>query len=68
MNNSNIDARWYRPNAARELLGCGKTKFFEILKSGRLVTKRIDGMRLIWGSSIQNITEETKAPTTGPLS
>jgi hypothetical protein len=63
-----IEARWYRPKEAQRLLGCRNTKFYEILGDGRLLTRKVDGMRLIWGPSIQNIGEEAIEPKARALS
>ena len=41
-----VKIQWVRPRRAAALLGCGLTKTYEFIADGRLVTKKVDGMRL----------------------
>ena len=62
------DRRWVRPKEAYMRLGCGNDKLYQFIKDGRLETKKIDGMRLIWLPSILNFDEPKKRPTIAPKS
>lgn len=53
-----VERIWVRPKRGKKEIGCGNTKFYEILKSGRVKTKKIDGMRLIWLPSLHELGEE----------
>ena len=39
--------RWMREGEWREFIRVGKTKSFALIKSGRVVTKKVDGVLLI---------------------
>jgi hypothetical protein len=54
---SNPPIKWVRPKRAKELVPCGLTKLYELIGDGRLVTKRVDGMRLVSVASIEALGE-----------
>jgi excisionase family DNA binding protein len=57
-----VKIQWVRPRHAAKLLGCGLTKTYELIADGRLVTKKVDGMRLISVVSIERIGEQSEEP------
>ena len=57
-----VNIQWVRPRRAAALLGCGLTKTYEFITDGRLVTKKVDGMRLISVASIERIGERSDTP------
>jgi hypothetical protein len=50
-----VNVQYVRPRRAAELIGCGLTKLYELIGDGRLVTKKIDGMRLVSVASIERL-------------
>jgi hypothetical protein len=46
------DRLYVKPRLTQQILGVGKTKVFELLKSGALESVEVDGMRLIAVASI----------------
>lgn len=58
-----VRIQWVRPRRAAALLGCGLTKTYEFIADGRLVTKKVDGMRLISVISIERLGERPDMPT-----
>lgn len=57
-----VKIQWVRPRRAAALLGCGLTKTYEFITDGRLVTKKVDGMRLISVASIERLGERSDTP------
>jgi hypothetical protein len=57
MNVQDMVPVWVRPKRASEIAGIGLTKIYELINDGRLVTKKVDGMRLVSVASIQNLGE-----------
>jgi hypothetical protein len=51
-------ALWVRPRRAAKIKGCGLTKIHEFIKLNRVLSKRIDGMRLIYVPSLLALGEE----------
>jgi hypothetical protein len=49
-------SEWVRPRRAREVMDIGTTKLYQMIKEGRVVSKRVDGMRLIHLPSLKAIT------------
>ena len=49
-------SEWVRPRRAREVMDIGVTTLYKLIKDGRVVSKRVDGMRLIHLPSLKNIT------------
>jgi excisionase family DNA binding protein len=47
------EAVWVRPKEGARMLGCGLTKFYELLNSGKIESIRVDGMRLVRVASIK---------------
>jgi hypothetical protein len=60
-------ARWVRPKQALQVLPFGLTKLYELLNSGRIRSKRVDGMRLVDLESCQSLGEQV-APKQTPQS
>jgi hypothetical protein len=58
-----VKIQWVRPRRAAALLGCGLTKTYEFIADGRLVTKKVDGMRLISVMSIECLGDRPDLPT-----
>jgi len=52
---------WVRPKIAREMLGCGPTTLYELIKRNRIVSRRVGGMRLISIASIKEIADDEAA-------
>jgi hypothetical protein len=50
------NSEWVRPRRAREVVDIGVTKLYQLIKDGRVVSKRVDGMRLIHLPSLKNLT------------
>lgn len=44
---------WVRPRQAARISGIGVTKLYELLKTGRIDSRRLDGARLISVSSLK---------------
>jgi hypothetical protein len=53
--------RWVRPKQALTVVPCGLTKFYELLNSGRIRSKKVDGMRLVDLESCERLGEPPKA-------
>ena len=50
-----FEIQWVRPRTACEIGGFGLTTCYRLIGEGRLVTKKIDGMRLISVASIAGL-------------
>ena len=44
---------WVRPRIAARMAGCGLTKFYELMNTGKVENVKIDGMRLARVASIK---------------
>jgi hypothetical protein len=53
MHVQDMEPIWVRPRRACEIGGFGLTKAYSLINDGRLVTKKIDGMRLVSVASIK---------------
>jgi hypothetical protein len=53
----NPPTRWGRPKQALKVVPCGLTKFYELLNSGRIRSKKVDGMRLVDLDSCEQLGE-----------
>jgi hypothetical protein len=53
----NPQTRWGRPKQALEILPCGLTKLYQLMNSGRIISKKVDGMRLIDLDSCERLGE-----------
>jgi excisionase family DNA binding protein len=49
---------WVRPKAAAAMLGCGMTTLYEMLKDGRLESRKTGNLRLITVRSIRAIGDD----------
>jgi hypothetical protein len=47
--------RWVRPHRASEMYDIGLTKLFQLIKDGRVESRKIDGMRLISVVSLETL-------------
>lgn len=63
MTSSNDKAKpiWVRPKKAAQIGGFGLTKCFELIASGQLVSRKIDGMRLVSVQSIEELGQDKAA-------
>jgi hypothetical protein len=50
---SSMQAPWLRTWQVREIVPIGTTKLYELIGSGRIQSKRVDGMRLIDRASLE---------------
>lgn len=57
MNVQDMVPIWVRPKQACEIAGIGLTKTYQLINDGRLVTKKVDGMRLVSVASIKALGE-----------
>ena len=48
-----VELLWVRPKQGARMLGCGLTKFYEPMASGKIENIRVDGMRLAKVASIK---------------
>jgi hypothetical protein len=46
---------WVRPKPGAEMVGCGLTKFYQLMDSGKIRNIRVDGMRLASVESIKQL-------------
>ena len=53
---------WVRPRRAARMLDMGVTKLYELIGDGRLVTRRVDGMRLVSVASIEKLGGQPDTP------
>jgi hypothetical protein len=53
---------WCRPKEGARLAGCGIVKFYELLHSGLVESRKVDGMRLCRVSSIEKLGEKPDTP------
>ena len=44
---------WVRPRPGARMAGCGLTKFYELMNSGKIKSVKVDGMRLAEVASIK---------------
>ena len=51
----------YRAEEASEVLGCGRTKIYELIARGELESVRIDSLRLIPAESLVAYVERLRA-------
>jgi hypothetical protein len=53
-----VESVWVRPKRGARMADCGLTKFYELLNSGKIESKKIDGMRLCSVRSIETLGSE----------
>ena len=56
---------WVRPKAAARMAGIGLTLLYRWVAAGRVVTKRIGGVRLVYVPSIHALTDDGTNDATG---
>ena len=55
-----LERVWVRPKYGAEMVGCGLTKFYALMDSGKIRNIKIDGMRL---ASVESIEQRGAAAT-----
>ena len=50
-----VEPVWVRPRRGAQIIGCGLTKFYELLNTGKVKSINVDGMRLANVASIKTL-------------